>query len=173
MQRRTLLTLGVAGATVLAVAGGTLALIQPARRNGQLTEPAQDMLRAVARGVLSSLLPQEPGAQATALAGHLERMQATVAGLPTHLQAEIDELFTIVASAPGRRALVGLSAAWPVATEAEVAAALQDMRMSSLAVRQQAFHALRDLTNASYFADRSTWAALGYPGPRDVSGSAS
>ena len=40
------------------------------------------------------------------------------------------------------------------------------MRESSLALRQQAFHALRDITNASYFADRSTWAAIGYPGPR-------
>ena len=27
---------------------------------------------------------------------------------------------------------------------------------------------LRDITNGAYFADRSTWAAIGYPGPREL-----
>ena len=42
------------------------------------------------------------------------------------------------------------------------------MRLSTLALRQQAFHAMRDLINAAWFADPSTWAAIGYPGPRAV-----
>lgn len=168
MQRRTLLTLGVVGAAALALAGGALALIQPARRNAAFTEPAQDMLRAVARAVLADLLPADAAAQATALAAHLTRLQATIAGMPTAMQTEVDELLTIVGSAPGRRALVGLAPMWATASVAEVGAALQDMRLSSLALRQQAFHALRDLTNAAYFADRSTWSAIGYPGPRDM-----
>jgi hypothetical protein len=37
-----------------------------------------------------------------------------------------------------------------------------------MALRQQVFHALRDLTNAAYFADASTWAAIGYPGQQAV-----
>ncbi len=172
MQRRTLLTLGVVGAAALAFAGGTLALVQPARRNAAFTEPAQDLLRAVARAVLGDLLPVEPTAQATALTAHLARLQATIAGMPTAMQAEVDELLTIVSSAPGRRALVGLAQAWATAPTADVSAALQGMRLSSLALRQQAFHALRDLTNAAYFADRSTWSAIGYPGPLDLNAAA-
>ena len=41
------------------------------------------------------------------------------------------------------------------------------MRASRIALRQQAYHALRDLTHAAYFADAATWARLGYPGPTD------
>ncbi len=168
MQRRTLLTLGVLGAATLAVAGGTLALIHPARRAAALTEPAQEMLRAVARAVVADLLPAEPAAQAAALAAHLKRLEATIAGMPTAMQGEVDELLTIVSSAPGRRALVGLAQNWANVPTSEVVAAMQDMRLSSLAIRQQAFHALRDLTNAAYFADRSTWSSIGYPGPVDL-----
>lgn len=168
MQRRTLLTLGAVSAALVAVAGGTLALVQPARRDAAFTEPAQAMLRAVARAVLGPLLPTQPAAETAALAGFMARLQTTIAGMPVPMQAEVDELLTIVASAPGRRALVGLSDTWADAPTTAVTAALQDMRLSSLAVRQQAFHALRDLTNAAYFSDPSTWALIGYPGPRDL-----
>ncbi len=168
MQRRTLLTVGAIGGAALAVAGGSLTLGQPARPNGQLAEPAQQMLRAVARAVLSTLLPAGAADESAALASHLVRLQATIAGMPAAIQAEVDELLTIAGSTPGRRLLVGLATPWDQAQTAEVAAALQGMRESSLALRQQAFHALRDLTNGAYFADRSTWAAIGYPGPRDI-----
>lgn len=169
MQRRTLLTVGALGTAVLAAAGGGLALVQPARRNGAFDEPAQQMLRAVARAVLSSLLPAGAAEEAAALTAYLARLQATLAGMPHAMQAEVDELLTIVSSAPGRRVLVGLADPWDKAPTPAVAVALQDMRLSSLALRQQAFHALRDLTNAAYFADRSAWSAIGYPGPRDLS----
>lgn len=168
MRRRTLLTLGAVSAAALAVAGGSLALVHPARRNAAFSEAAQDMLRAVARAVLGSLLPADQAAQTAALAGFLTRLQATIAGMPSAMQAEVDELLTIVSSAPGRRVLVGLAPTWSEAPTPAVAAAMQNMRLSSLALRQQAFHALRDLTNAAYFADPSTWSAIGYPGPRDL-----
>ena len=42
------------------------------------------------------------------------------------------------------------------------------MRTASLTLPQQAYHALRDLTNAAYFADAASWSQLGYPGPRAV-----
>jgi hypothetical protein len=172
MKRRTLLKLGVAATAVLAVAGTGLALIHPARRDGKLTPAAQTMLLAVAQTVLSDLLPADAQARAKALSAYLGRLSDTIAGMPTAVQAEIDELLTIVTSAPGRRALVGLSGPWAEASSDEVASALQTMRSSSLALRQQAFHALRDLTNGAYFADRSTWAVIGYPGPRELPGPA-
>ena len=93
---------------------------------------------------------------------------ATLAGLPPALQAEIGELATLLASAPGRLALTGLATDWPQASTADVQAMLQRLRTSSLAVRQQVYHALRNLTNGAWFADASTWTAIGYPGPRSV-----
>ena len=166
MQRRTLLTLGIVTGALLAVAGGTVALLSPGRRDGKLTAAGRAMFAAVARAVLGPLLPQDPQAQAQVLQAHLDRVQVTIAGMPPAMQSELDELVTIVASAPGRLALVGLNTGWRTATESQVTAALQGMRESPLALRQQAFHALRDITNASYFADPTTWAAIGYPGPR-------
>ena len=157
---------GITAGTLLALVGGTLALLKPGRRDGQLSDAARAMFTAVARAVLGPLLPQGAAAQAQALQAHLDRLQGTIAGMPPAMQSELDELVTIVASAPGRLALVGLRADWLSATDAEVSAALQGLRESSLALRQQAFHALRNITNASYFADRSTWSAIGYPGPR-------
>jgi hypothetical protein len=35
-------------------------------------------------------------------------------------------------------------------------------------MRQQVYHALRSLTVGPWFADRSAWGPLGYPGPREV-----
>ncbi|MFY9514540.1 MAG: hypothetical protein WAQ05_26535, partial [Rubrivivax sp.] len=69
---------------------------------------------------------------------------------------------------PARTALIGLRPAWHEASLAELQTMLQDLRASRLALRQQVYHALRDLTNAAWFADAGAWAAIGYPGPMAV-----
>lgn len=156
--------LGAGAAAALAVAGTTVAWWQPARENGRWAPPAQAMLAAIARAVLADLLPPEPAA----LQAHLDRLQATVAGMPPAMQAEVDQLFTLLLTPPGRLGLFGLAAPWAEATPEAVHDALQGLRTSRLALKQQVFHALRDLTNAAWLADPSTWAAIGYPGPREL-----
>jgi hypothetical protein len=168
MKRRTLIKLGLVSGAVLAVAAGSLALIQPARRDGKLTERGREVFAALALAVLDGWLPADPALRARAVQAHLGRVEDTLAGLPPALQAEVDELFTVLGSMAGRLALTGLRSDWNVATLAELSAALQGMLESSLAVRQQAFHAVRDLTNSAYIADPATWAAFGYPGQRPV-----
>jgi hypothetical protein len=64
--------------------------------------------------------------------------------------------------------LAGLEAPWPQATVAQVQSALQEMRVSSIALRQQAYLALHDIASGAYFSGPATWAQLGYPGPRSV-----
>lgn len=164
MRRRTLLTVGLAGGAVLAVAGGTLALLAPARRDGKLTEASRAIFAALGPAVLASVWSP----QADALQDYLVRVQGAVDGLPPALQSELDELLSIAASPPGRRLLVGLSVPWAEASADELRAALAGMRDSSVALRQQAYHALRDLTNAAWFGGPATWASIGYPGPMKV-----
>ncbi len=65
-------------------------------------------------------------------------------------------------------ALTGLAQPWQKASSTDVQAALQMLRLSSLDLRVQTYQALRDITYASFFADRSTWAALGYAGPVEL-----
>jgi hypothetical protein len=168
MQRRTLLKLGLAAATVLAATGGALSLVRPAFVDGRMTPSGRMVFEAVARAVLDGSLPQEAGLRRAALSAHLQRLDTTLSALPPATRAELAQLLALLASSPGRAALAGLHTDWPDAQVAELQDALQGMRTSSLALRQQAYHALRDLTNAAYYADPSTWSSMGYPGPRDV-----
>ena len=168
MQRRALLKLGIATSVVLALAGGGVAMFRPAWREGRLTSAGRMVFRAVALAVLDGTLPADVATREVALAAHLERLEATLRGLPNHTQGEVADLIALLAMPPGRVALAGLADSWDQASIADLQAALQSMRLSSLALRQQAYHALRDLTHAAYFSDASTWALLDYPGPRDI-----
>lgn len=166
MQRRTLLKLGLVSTAVLAVGAGIT--LRPAFVDGHLTGSAKRVMHAVARAVLDGSLPADAAARDAALAAHLTRLDGTIAGFPPPVRGELAQLLMLLASAPGRRGLANLAPAWDAATVPELQAALQDMRVSRLALRQQAYHALRDLTNAAYYADASVWPLLGYPGPRPI-----
>lgn len=170
MQRRTLLKVGLVGGVVLGAAGLVLNHVRPARVQGRLSEGARALIDALAGAVLHSTLPAPPAERRQALDGLHARLEDTIRGLPEHLRQELDELLTIAASAPGRLALFGLRAPWAEAPLPEVTVALQAMRDSTLSLRQQAYHGLRDILNAAYFADASAWRALGYPGQRPVPG---
>ena len=165
MQRRTLLKLGATSAALLAVVGGTVAWIQPGLERGALTPAGREVFRAIGLGVLDKTLPEQADAKEAALTALLGRIDVLISALPQHAQAELSQLLSILASGAGRRALAGLSTPWASASTPEVQAALQDMRLSSLAVRQQAYAALHDITAGAYFSEPTTWTMLGYPGP--------
>ena len=133
-----------------------------------MTADAREVFAAVARGVLADSLPPDPVAREKALAAHLDRLDSTLAGFPPHAQAELSQLLALLAFAPGRLAIAGLSTDWADASASQIQQSMQSMRTSSIATRQQVYHALRDLTNAAYFADASAWGQMGYPGPRTI-----
>lgn len=168
MQRRTLLKLGLAGAAVLAVAGAGVAWLQAGVDHGRLTPAGRRVFEAVARAVLDGSLPAEPAERAAALAAHLDRLDALLATLPESTRQELSRLLGLLAMAPGRWALAGLVHDWSTASVGAVQKALSRMRTSPLQPRQLAYHALRDLTNAAYFADPAAWRTMGYPGPREL-----
>lgn len=168
MQRRTWLKLGAVSATVLILAGGATALLQPGLQQGRLSPGAQDVFSSVARAILDGTLPQEPVAAQAALAGLLQRIDALVQALPPHAQSELSQLLGILGIGVGRRTLAALAPDWRSASVAEVQQALQSMRTSRLALRLQSYQALHDIVGAAYFSDASTWPALGYPGPLKI-----
>ena len=98
----------------------------------------------------------------------LQRTDAFFVGLPTHVLAELDQLLGLLASAPGRRFLVGLSTSWEEATAAETTAALKGMLESGTELRIQACQGLHDLVMVPYFSGKESWTVLGYPGPTAV-----
>jgi hypothetical protein len=165
MQRRSLLKLGIGSAALLAVVGGGVAVWQPGLVRGQLTPAARDVFHAVARVVLDGSLPAAPAERNALLQGHLLRLDAVLAAFPAATRAELSQLLALLVLVPGRKWLAGLHTEWQEASVAELSQALQDMRTSSLALRQQTYHALRDLTNAAFYASADTWPLLAYPGP--------
>lgn len=159
-----MLRVGLAGAGVLALAGSGVWMWRPAWQGTALTEAGQTLFVAVADAVLDGLLPADSGPRAASLQLWQADFTATVAALPPALQSEVHQLGALLASPPGRRFVVGLSADWGQASRAEVSAALQQMRLASSDLRQQAYHALRDLAAAAYFSNPERWPQLGYPG---------
>lgn len=162
------MTLGAISATALTLAGATLALLQPGLREGRLSASGRRVFSGASRALLDGSLPAGAQALHGALGGLLGRIDALVAALPPHSQAELSQLLAVLASAAGRRALAGISQPWDSATVADIQQGLQSMRVSGLGLRQQAYQALHDIVASAYVADPGTWGQLGYPGPLNL-----
>jgi len=165
MQRRSLLKLGLVSGAVLALAGGAAVLLQPGLVQGRLSPSARELFTSLGRAILQGTLPADAQARKRALAGMVERIDLLAANLPPTVQAELSQLLGLLCTAPGRLGLAGLVPAWQDASEAQVQAALDGMRFSTLALRQQAYQALHEIVGGAYFSDESAWPSVGYPGP--------
>jgi len=168
MKRRSLLKLGIASGVVLAVAGGSLALLKPGLADNKLSPASRELMRAVALAVFDGLLPAEAAAREARLTAHLDQLDANIAGFPPHLRGELSQLLSLLTSSGGRLALTGLSSGWAAASVADVQASLQAMSLSSLGLKQQIYHALRDLSSLVFFSNAASWPLVGYPGPREI-----
>ncbi len=168
LKRRSLLKLGLGSAIVLAVGGGAVALMQPGLRNGKLSDDARLIFSRAGQTILAGTLPMEAGPNQIAINALLDRIDNFIGGTPDHVQAELSQLLGLLATAAGRWGVVGLSSAWENATIADMTTAFQAMRVSSVSLRVQAYHALHDIVCASYFSGQESWAVLGYPGQREV-----
>jgi ribosomal protein L29 len=169
MNRRRLLQLGVGTGLALAMAASTIAWVRsPAGSDRTLDAPARAVFAALADVMLDGSLPTDAEARRSAIDRHLQRVEQTVAGLPPHVRAELARLLTLLDSRVGRWVLMGMGTGWTAMQPDELAAALENMRRSSLRLRQQVYQALRELTMASYFTEPDTWRRLGYPGPLSI-----
>jgi len=169
MKRRSLLKLGIASGVVLAVAGGSLALLKPGLlADGRLSPAARQLMRAVALAVFDGLLPAEAAAREARLAAHLDQLDANIAGFPPHLRGELSQLLSLLTSSGGRFTLTGLTSDWDAASTEDVQASLRAMSLSSLGLKQQIYHALRDLSSLVFFSNAASWQLVGYPGPREI-----
>jgi len=168
MQRRTLIKAGLSVSALLAAAGAGVAWIRPGFAAGRITTEAEFVCSAVARAVLDTALPQPKELRQAALRVHLTRMSELVLALPAPTQTELSNLLALLASAPGRLLLAGLASTWADADSKELQLCLERLRLSPSPIRQQIYHALRDLTNAAFYAEPSAWPLMGYPGPQSV-----
>lgn len=165
--RRTFLKVGGLSALLLAAGGGVWRLTHPAGplQRFVLDGEAKSALGAIVPAMLAGSLPADPAARAAAAAATVGRVHQAILGLPLTAQKEVQDLFGLLALAPARRALTGVSGGWSQATEVQVATFLQEWRFHRLDMLQTAYHALHDLIIGAWYADPASWSAIGYPGP--------
>ena len=165
-SRRRVIFVGVAGA----VAAGAALLLPRIGSSGAvpsgtaLASEHADMLRAVTQALLGSALPTDADARNRELTRVTTATGALITNLPPSTRKEIADLFGLLALKPAR-ALLGYSGDWVGADLSAVTAFLAGLRDSSISLKQQAYFALHDLLIGSFYAEPSTWAATGYPGP--------
>jgi hypothetical protein len=134
-----------------------------------LTARSRLILTRVAEAIIADAWPDAASLpRASAMGALLTRINAQIAGTPDRVQAELSQLLTIMDTAAGRRALVGIQSSWDAVGIAELTEALQAMRLSHISLRQQAYQGLHDLVYAAYFSGKEAWPVLGYPGPVDL-----
>lgn len=168
MRRRRLLQLGLGAAVLLGVAGAGIAVFRPGLDGARLNAASRVLMRRVAETVLAGLLPTEAVARAQALEAQLQRVEEAVAALPLAVRAELSQALGLLATAPGRWMLLGLSSGWERASDAELQQCFDAVRLSETSLRQQVYHALRDLHSIAFFTASENWRLAGYPGPREI-----
>ncbi|NEX61822.1 twin-arginine translocation signal domain-containing protein [Noviherbaspirillum galbum] len=163
ISRRSFLKTGLIGALALATAGGVHRMSRPVPMPTPFVlDPAgRDALSAIIPAILGDAIQRTPADIRAAT----ERTLGAIAGLPLATQKEIQDLFALLTLAPSRRFLAGLGDDWSEAKPEDVAAFLQRWRTHRLGLFQSAYHALHDLVAGAWYADESTWASIGYPGP--------
>lgn len=166
-NRRTFLKVGALAALTLAAGGGIYRATHPSGplQRFVLDGEARAAIDAIVPAMLAGALPTGAAQRSAAIGATTERVHQAIRGLPLGAQKEVQDLFGLLALAPARRVLTGISGGWASATPEQVTVFLQEWRFHSLAMLQTAYHALHDLIIGSWYADPSSWSAIGYPGP--------
>lgn len=166
LSRRRFIFVGLAGA--VAVAATTLIVrsrstASPADGRALMREH-RGMLAVIAVALLDNALPADAAERDTVLNRVLAAAAALIDNLPPSTRAEIAELFSLLSVKPAR-ALLGYSGDWAITDVQAVATFLAGLRSSAIGLKQQSYFALHDVLLGSFYADPSSWAATGYPGP--------
>ncbi|RJF98831.1 hypothetical protein [Noviherbaspirillum saxi] len=160
--RRTFLKAGFFGTLALMAAGSIYRIARPESPPGFVMHPqARSALSAIAPVMLGNAIAETP----VDIDKAVSLVDDAISGLPLRTQQEIQNLFALLTLGPSRRFLVGIPDDWPRAKPEDIAAFLQDWRHSRFALMQSAYHALHDLIIGPWYADASSWASVGYPGP--------
>lgn len=169
-SRRQFIKTGIAGALLLAAA----AMFQkPLDRAGKQALVAGNPLDASLRTVIPAIAPvilqgafPVAGTQRAAALERIARGVALAVGaLGAASQKEVAELFALLAFAPTRIAVAGVTSSWDQAGAADIEGFLRRWQHSRLDLLQSGYQALHDLVLGAWYADPQSWAAIGYPGP--------
>lgn len=171
LSRRRFLQVGLAGAAVLVAA--RLLDRSPAARAAPyrvLDARSAGLVAALVPAVLAGALPAQAGERALAIREVVEAFDRAVSGLSPAVQAEIDELLSVLRFAPTRMALAGVWSPWDEAGVESISAFLARWRDSRFDLFRAGYQALTQLLQAAWYGNPRAWPAIGYAGPPALSG---
>jgi hypothetical protein len=164
-SRRRFIFTGIAGAAAFAAARWLQPIAAPSSGRYAMRAGDADVMRAVIPALLDGALPADADARRSAVERTLAAVETAIAGLPPAARDELAAMFAMLSFAPVRIALAGVGRTWPEADSRDVDAFIVRLQTSRWQVKRAAYDALHQLTFAAWYADPSTWAAIGYAGP--------
>ena len=133
-----------------------------------LDTDAQPIVGAIAAVLLAGALPDESAGRKSALEETVAGVDRAIDGLTPSQRREIDQLFSLLAWAPARVALLRSTDDWTDATAERVDAFLAHLRDSRIAMLRAAYDALHQLVFAAWYGAPRAWPAIGYGGPPTI-----
>lgn len=160
---KTALAIGALGAGL-----GGLVYWQRGMSEGKLTASGRDVLRGLTIGIVGPMLPTDAREREAVLEGHLAHLEVFLNGLPNVLQVEINAILGLLGNLPTRKMLTGMGSRWSEASEAEIAEALETMRLNPLPTTRLTYQVVRGVTCMAFFSNSDHWKLTGYPGPIEL-----
>lgn len=168
--RRHFIKTGIAGGLLLAAAA---ILQKPFDRMGKqalvagnpLDSSLRTVVRAIAPVMLKGSFPASYPDRAAALDSITRGVALAVGALGAAAQKEVAELFALLAFAPTRITVAGVSPGWEQASADDIEAFLRRWQSSPVDLLKTGYLALHDLVLGAWYADPHSWSAIGYAGP--------
>ncbi len=170
LTRRQFFKAGLAGAAALiairAIHGPFLQEGADSDVRFQFLRPAErSMLAAIAPLILAGALPGASGAGRPAVETLLLDVDRTLSGFDPNVQEEVRDLFSLLLLPPARWLLAGVHKSWSEADAADIAAFLEDWRLSRWPILRSAYQALHSVILAAWYAQPAAWPVMAYSGP--------
>jgi len=173
LSRRRFIQAGIAGGAVLIA---VRAVYGPFSRDPLLSEDRgfsyavlganeRTILAALTPVMLAGALPEDRAARDEAVLLVIRGVDTAVSGLPLPVQAEVAQLFSLLAFPVTRRVVAGVTAPWLQAEPEQIANFLDHWRNSRFALLRSAYRALQELIMAAWYGSEASWRRIGYPGP--------
>lgn len=160
---KTALAIGAVGAAL-----GGLVFWHRGLHHGKFTSHGRDVCHGLARGLLGPMLPQDPREREAVLNTHLDNLEDFIHGMPAVMQIQINAVLGLLGNPPTRYMLTDLGRSWRESSDAQIARALETMRLNPLPTQRLTYQVVRGLTCMSFFTHSANWPLTGYPGPLDI-----
>ena len=163
-KRRWFLKTALAIAAVGGAVGGSIWWHRGLDDKG-MTPHGRAVFRALASAIVGPMLPKDPAQRAASLDHYVDKLDQSIAGMPSAKRLQLSLLAGALANAPTRYLASGMWTSWDTVTDAEVLTALEKMRSAGSDAQHIVFVACRAITCLTFFSQPDNWSLTGYPGP--------